>query len=527
VNFNMKIWDFPALVDNVSLTDKSLKSANAVDIGTFVSCMALAAFNEGASALAKFIALEKEYKTIATFMDCIFNVGGEVLDGAVRIIRRMPPGKKKPMGGPQFLLDCGGNILEYLFETTAGPWLLGVKALFHAINCYDEGTPAKVTFVDVLITAISSKDPNEIVGPPGFGTKNWIQKNKIIPYAILFENKDSATAPAHDVFITDTLDLSVFDISDFGFSSFGWGDTILTPPGNRLKEFSMDIDLRPELELITRVSGKLDTLTGIVRWEFLSLNPGTMYPEESAFLGFLPPNVNSPEGEGFVSFSVGLKEEPGTGDEIRNQATIVFDANQPIITNEYLNTLDLDAPQSQVYPLEATIDSRFPVDWTGSDEGSGIKGYSIYVLVNDTALVPWMINTAETSAIFEGEVGSSYKFYSIATDNVSLVESAPNGYDAQTTVTVDVQAFEQMKENLKVWPNPAKDHLRVTFSHAPCGMYAIELVSATGAVKHSQLYEATELQNGITINIRDCAPGNYVLRIVFGEKSDTKKVVVQ
>jgi hypothetical protein len=33
-----------------------------------------------------------------------------------------------------------------------------------------------------------------------------------------------------------------------------------SPQGNGLKEFSMDIDLRPEKELITRVSAKLDTL---------------------------------------------------------------------------------------------------------------------------------------------------------------------------------------------------------------------------------------------------------------------------
>jgi hypothetical protein len=44
----------------------------------------------------------------------------------------------------------------------------------------------------------------------------------MMPYTILFENKSEATAPAHIVLITDTLDLSVFDISEFGFSSFGW-----------------------------------------------------------------------------------------------------------------------------------------------------------------------------------------------------------------------------------------------------------------------------------------------------------------
>ena len=377
------------------------------------------------------------------------------------------------------------------------------------------------------VAAVSSFDPNEMVGPSGHGEKNYIAKYNMMPYTILFENKSEATAPAHIVTITDTLDLSVFDISEFGFSSFGWGDTILSPPGNKLKEFSMDVDMRPELELITRISARLDTLTGIIKWEFFSLNPATMDLEEDPFLGFLPPNVSSPEGEGFVSFFVGLKEELGTNDEIRNQAAIVFDANEPIITNEYLNTLDMDAPQSQVYPLGATTGNNFPVDWSGSDQGSGIGSYTVYVLENDTLLYPWLTNTQEITAEFVGETGSVYKFYSIATDNVSHREATPEGYDAMTTVIVDVEEFELMKETINVWPNPVKNNLNVNFSNAPCGMYVVELIGANGSVKHSQLYEDRQLHTGITINMSGYPIGNYVLRLVFGNKTETRKVVVQ
>ncbi|NQU85913.1 MAG: PKD domain-containing protein, partial [Mariniphaga sp.] len=275
------------------------------------------------------------------------------------------------------------------------------------------------------IDAVSSFDPNEMIGPAGYGDQNYIVKNSLIPYTILFENKSEATAPAHDVFIIDTLDLSTFDVSNFGFSSFGWGDTILSPPGNKLKEFSMDVDLRPEINLITRVSARLDTITGIIKWEFLSLNPETMNLEEDPYIGFLPPNTTSPEGEGFVSFSIGLRDELTTNSEIRNKATIIFDANQPILTNEYINTLDLDAPESQVYPLDENIKSNFNVAWIGSDQGSGIGGYTIYVLENDTALYPWLENTDEVTAVFHGELGSNYKFYSIAIDNVGHVEADP------------------------------------------------------------------------------------------------------
>ncbi|HDR50192.1 MAG TPA: T9SS type A sorting domain-containing protein, partial [Mariniphaga anaerophila] len=34
-------------------------------------------------------------------------------------------------------------------------------------------------------------------------------------------------------------------------------------------------------------------------------------------------------------------------------------------------------------------------------------------------------------------------------------------------------------------------------------------------------------QNGIILNVSDCPPGQYVLRLVFGNKTETRKVVIQ
>ena len=161
------------------------------------------------------------------------------------------------------------------------------------------------------INAVSSFDPNEMIGPAGFGDLHWVQKNNTMPYTILFENKSTATAPAHVVTVTDTLDIKKFDFKEFGFGSFGFGDTILAPNGKKLRQFSMDVDMKPKMNLIARVSGKLDTISGAIKWEFMSLNPTTMDIEEDPFVGFLPPNNTNRVGEGFVSFSVGLKKGIG------------------------------------------------------------------------------------------------------------------------------------------------------------------------------------------------------------------------
>ncbi len=423
-------------------------------------------------------------------------------------------------------LSCAGELLE---EVSGAKLLISAaKMVKNIYNGYSKTQECHELYDPLYknkkkVGAFSSFDPNEMIGPSGYGDQNWIQKTNLIPYTVMFENKSTATAPAHDVFVTDTLDLSTFDLKEFGFGAFGFGDTILSPNGSKLKKFAMDVDLRPAKNLITRVSGNLDTIKGIVKWEFISLNPTTMEPEEDPFVGFLPPNNEDHVGEGFVSFYVGLKNELGTNDQIKNRAIIVFDANAPIVTNQFINTLDMDLPVSKVDPLNETSGNRLNLTWSGSDGGSGIGSYSVYYLENDTLLAPVIANTSETSTLFNANVGSKYKFYSIATDNVSLKEDDPSVYDASTHVTVNVDDFKLKRKELNVYPNPAKDILSISLKNAPKGVYVVEITSSDGVIHFSELYNYNELSKGIIIKTDNLASGFYITRIIYGNQTEVRK----
>jgi PKD repeat protein len=513
----MMVWTNPPWVD---LVDEALKSTAAEGQGS-----KLAAAECVMGVLAEGIV---DIGTSAIpGVGCVWSVGKLVYQTGSSVYNQKFSMWNTLWNSAVTFVDCGLN-------------LSGIGAVYQGIGVFlanQAGYAKSIRECNELLKtnsqqgmnvgAVSSFDPNEMVGPAGFGDKQWIQKNKTIPYTVLFENKSTATAPAHIVTVTDTLDLSVFDIRDFGFTSFGWGDTVIAMQGKQLKEFSRDIDLRPALPLITRVSGKLDTISGIIRWEFLSLNPGTMDIEEDPFIGFLPPNNTNHAGEGFVSFYVGVREELKTNDVLKNRASIVFDANEPILTNEYINTLDTDLPFSRVNSLEATTKDYFTVSWSGTDKGSGVGAYTIYVLENNTLLMPWKWRTKETSAVFVGAVGSNYRFYSIATDNVSLYEDDPDGFDAFTTVTVDVEAFEMLKQELKVYPNPASERVTVLFPNAPCGAYVVEMRSVTGQVIVSELHDDYTLANGLNLNVRGLRPGQYFLQIIYGNKRESRTILIK
>ncbi|MFO0936379.1 MAG: hypothetical protein U0798_07705 [Gemmataceae bacterium] len=61
---------------------------------------------------------------------------------------------------------------------------------------------------------VTANDPNEIVGPAGFGASGFVQPTGAFPYTIHFENQSSASAPAQVVTVTQQLD------SDIDWQSF-------------------------------------------------------------------------------------------------------------------------------------------------------------------------------------------------------------------------------------------------------------------------------------------------------------------
>ena len=240
---------------------------------------------------------------------------------------------------------------------------------------------------------VSSWDPNEMVGPVGYGDEHYIgDEAKTINYRILFENKAEATAPAYRIRITDILDENVFDVSSVRF-----GDT------------SHDAGTGWKM---TRDGNKLS-------WDIEGIE--------------LPPNVNAPEGEGYVTFSVDLKPGLKNLTEVKNMATIIFDYNDPIETNEYVNTLDLKKPESAMTSAFYS-GSNVKLNSKGSDEGSGIARYKFFAAKGDGEfeLIGESSTTELEYTLPEGENAKDYKFAVAAVDNVGNTQETLSAAIAAT-----------------------------------------------------------------------------------------------
>lgn len=287
---------------------------------------------------------------------------------------------------------------------------------------------------DLPVQQVTSFDPNDKIGSHGIGGSAYLSRSEPLRYIVFFENLETATAPAQEVVITDLLDTVNMDLSTLSLGPIAFGNKQVIPPIG-VSTFAADVDLRPDKNLIVRITANLNPNTGLLTWRFASIDPATGNPPEDPLAGFLPPDVNPPEGDGSVLFTVMPKKDLATGTTIRNKARIVFDVNEPIDTPEWFNTIDNSKPISNVLMLTASeCASNVQVQWAGTDEGSGIASYNIYVSDNGSPFTVWQQNTTATSGIYTGQFGHTYAFYSLAQDKTGNIEDAPANPDATVTI---------------------------------------------------------------------------------------------
>jgi hypothetical protein len=215
-----------------------------------------------------------------------------------------------------------------------------------------------------------------------------------------------------------------------------------------------------------------------------------------------------------------------------NSADIVFDWNEPIATNCWENITDNTAPESAVNGLPSVIETTdFEVSWTGSDEGSDIFAYTIYVSENDSAYYPWIIDTKETSAIFTGKPGYTYKFYSIAVDSAGNTEEVPATYDAMTTIdaAASVSEFDGGDQfKMMIYPNPAKESTTLKLYLPEPGRIRVDVLSLCGSMVLNEIKTSgNKGVNEIRLDLSKLQAGTWFIRTLTDYGVRVRKIVVK
>ncbi len=398
--------------------------------------------------------------------------------------------------GKQLAEDGAKKILEHnILGKLIWPAKLGYNILscfentIKGLQCYQGQTMIRDVFTHVecngsqkQVRVITSRDPNHKSGPQGYGTQGYIASAQRMEYLIECENAADAAAPAYKIVIIDTL------APEFDENTVIFGDM--------------------SHQYTTSRTGN------ILRWEITGID--------------LPPNKVPTEGESWVTYSVLPKAGTLAGTVFGNSAAIYFDANAPIITNRYVNTLDNIAPVSMMAALPSkTSDSVVTIKWTSTDAGgSGYESAELFMAKDDgeyTAVCTQNTDSVQVAVDLE----HSYSFFVLSKDNVGNLEME-RPVPVSIRVTSGVAPLDLRNFWLRdIYPNPVSGTMNIEYSLTKNGFTAVEMIDELGRVIASVVGEVQS--EGIyhyRFDGSSLQSGTYYLRLTQGGLVQTKKVVV-
>lgn len=289
-----------------------------------------------------------------------------------------------------------------------------------------QNNPTNIPSGDLTSQGKLSYDPNEVIGPEGYDSIRWVSINDVLNYTIMFENDpEFATAAAQKVDVRFNFQnkawMKGFGIGNYSFSNMSF------PVDKPSNAYQQRIDVKDSLSFYVDLIGGLDVARQQGFWTFTTIDPETGYAPIEAERGLLPVNDETHVGEGAVTFQLKPYEGLKTGDTISIQANIVFDQNDTIPTNKWVNTIDAGMPESK---LEAELHPALPnvynLKFTGKDDekGSGVRHILLY-MANHNGIYEEIDTCGVDSVLaFPVEAGKQYKLYSIAVDNTGNREPA-------------------------------------------------------------------------------------------------------
>ena len=229
---------------------------------------------------------------------------------------------------------------------------------------------------------LQSLDPNEMAGPLGWGnstTERFVAPGQWMDYTIYFENKATASAAAQEVWVdnplSEYLDWNTFEMEAVGVQEEY--DMGLAGQAGGTSTFSM-ASMNYDVETVLTVN----TNAGMASWylRVVDTNSPTSWPEDP-YDGFLPPNDATHRGEGSLSYRIRVRADAPNGARIDNGATIVFDYNDPIVTDPAWSNVVNDAPQTTLVVLYGfwmhAENGQIEVCWSTASEEDSV-GFDLY-----------------------------------------------------------------------------------------------------------------------------------------------------
>jgi hypothetical protein len=185
----------------------------------------------------------------------------------------------------------------------------------------------------------------------------------------------------------------------------------------------------------------------------------------------------------------------------------------------------MQAPESHLtMESSGSTDTTFTISTEGSDDGSGIRLFEIYVSTNNEPYELYSY-TGDQSFEFTGDYSNSYRFYSLAVDSVANREAIPAQPDIEVSIVTGIKEIQEWEE-VSIYPNPAGNSIFIEFTLYESNLVSCSLFDLNGRAVQT-LFDKN-LHSGfhqyeMLLEIPD---GFYFMKVSSGNRRSFKKVVV-
>jgi hypothetical protein len=328
--------------------------------------------------------------------------------------------------------------------------------------------------------AVGSYDPNDKVeNNGGIIGSDYISQGKYLNYIIRFQN--TGTDTAFNVIVRDTLD-------------------------NKLDWSTLEMVAASHLYTVSI------TNQNKIEWAFANIN----LPDS---------NINEPLSHGYVSYRVKPKSTAAVGDVINNLASIYFDYNLPVATNNALTLVQDNFISLPVQLLSFTgqlSSNTVQLNWN-TDNGKNFEKFEversldgkIYIRIET---VPFNHSISDYHLIDNiSSLQSKLIFY-----RLKMIDADGN-FSYSKVVVFKINPFQN---SFTIYPNPARTEVFVSLLTDKNQSLRVNILDASGRIISEQQKEIQKGTNVFPVNTFGLKAGNYILQIILNGEMKASKFVI-
>jgi hypothetical protein len=198
-----------------------------------------------------------------------------------------------------------------------------------------------------------------------------------------------------------------------------------------------------------------------------------------------------------------------------NNSTYIYETNNSLAPSPTWTNITGNLPAMPVYDAVVDVD----------DPNRIILGTDLGIWLTENGGTTWSEANTGMARVPVWEI-RGYEFH--PWEGMALyIGTHGRGYYKSASLLTSTKKIEKDATNIKVYPNPARDNVQISFASKSTGAATIEIYGINGNKYSTESVNSNVGNNNVSIDVTGFAAGYYFARVTQGNTASTVKFAVQ